>query len=331
MMRSLSIVVPCFNEEPVVEETYRRLCQVFMSTCYPVELIFIDDGSTDDTLKILKGLAAHDERVRVLAFSRNFGHQAAVSAGLHYCTGTEAAIMDADLQDPPEVIPKMMEHLDQSGCNVVYGKRVERRGESFLKNISAKVFYRVLNSISDVRFPADVGDFRVVDRKVIDVFNSLPERNKYIRGLFGWIGFKQTAYEYVREGRFAGKTKYTPSKMMQLAADGLFSFSRKPLRAAVRLGLLSVVVALLLAVWVIVTRLSEPNTAVPGWASTIVIIVFLGGVQLLSVGVLGEYIGSIFDETKGRPEYVVADSVNLPRRAAGPEEPAGVWRRSAGE
>jgi glycosyltransferase involved in cell wall biosynthesis len=310
-MRKLSVIVPCLNEEAVIAETYKRLSSVFRKGHHRVELIFIDDGSTDGTFAILKKLAKDDPQVRVIRFSRNFGHQAAVAAGLRYCTGTEAAIIDADLQDPPEEIPKMLQILDRERCHVVYGQRTRRKGDRFLKRVTARGYYKILNSISDVKFPVDTGDFRIMDRKVIDVFNTMPERNKYIRGLIGWIGFKQVPYMYSRDPRFAGHTKYTAARMMKLAADGLFSFSRKPLRLVVRLGFLSVLVALSLTVWAIVRRLLWGAETIPGWASTVAIVLFLGGVQLLSTGILGEYIGSIFDESKNRPEYVVDQLVNM--------------------
>jgi glycosyltransferase involved in cell wall biosynthesis len=310
-MKKLSVIIPCYDEESVIAETYGRLLAVFRKVNYSVELIFVDDGSRDRTLEKLKEIARTDPTVRIIRFSRNFGHQAAVAAGLHYCTGTEAAVIDADLQDPPEEIPRMLELMDRECCNVVYGQRIKRNGDGFLKRLTAHGFYKLLNSFSDVKFPLDTGDFRIMDRRVIDVFSAMPERNKYIRGLIGWIGFKQVPYKYTRDPRFAGKTKYTTAKMIKLAADGLFSFSRKPLRLVVRMGLLSVLVALALAVWAIATKLAGVGETIPGWASTVTIVLFLGGVQLLSTGVLGEYIGSIFDESKRRPAYVVAELVNL--------------------
>jgi glycosyltransferase involved in cell wall biosynthesis len=310
-MRKLSVIIPCYNEEAVAAATHARLAAVFFAAPYAVELIFIDDGSSDRTLSCLKELAAIDSAMRIIRLSRNFGHQAAVAAGLRYCTGTEAAIIDADLQDPPEEIPRMLELMGRECCNVVYGQRTRRRGDGFLKRLTARGYYKVLNSLSDVKFPLDTGDFRIMDRKVIDVFNSMPERNKYIRGLVGWIGFKQLPYRYSRDPRFAGRSKYTTAKILKLAADGLFSFSRKPLRLVVRVGLVSVFVALALTLWAIATWLFRVEATIPGWTSTIAIVLFLGGVQLLSTGVLGEYIGSIFDESKRRPEYVVEELVNM--------------------
>jgi glycosyltransferase involved in cell wall biosynthesis len=310
-MRKLSVIVPCYNEEAVIAETYRRLSAVLGEMPLSAELLFVDDGSGDHTAEILKGFAEQDARVRVVRFSRNFGHQAAVAAGLKFSTGTEAAVIDADLQDPPEAIPEMLALMDREKCDVVYGQRIARRGDGLLKRLTAGGYYKVLNSFSDVKFPLDTGDFRIVDRKVIDVFNAMPERNKYVRGLIGWLGFKQVPYQYVRDPRFAGETKYTVSRMMKLATDGILSFSRKPLRLVVRLGLLSVVVAIGIAAWAIIRRLLWVQETIPGWASLVAIVVFLGGVQLLSVGVLGEYVGSIFDESKRRPEYVEEELVNI--------------------
>jgi glycosyltransferase involved in cell wall biosynthesis len=310
-MRKLSVIVPCCNEEAVIAETYRRLSTVLGAMSLSAEMLFVDDGSRDMTPRILKELAREDPSVKLILFSRNFGHQAAVAAGLRYCTGTEAVIIDADLQDPPEAIPPMLDLLDREKCSVVYGQRSRRRGEGILKRLTSRAFYKVLNSLSDVKFPVDAGDFRIVDRKVIDVFNAMPERNKYIRGLIGWIGFKQVPYRYERDPRFAGETKYTMPRMMKLARDGLFSFSRTPLRLAMRMGMFSVVVAIGVALWAILEKLLRVQETIPGWASTVAIIAFLGGIQLLSIGILGEYIGSIFDESKRRPVYVVEELVNV--------------------
>ncbi len=308
-MRSMSVIVPCYNEEAVIGETYSRLVSVFAAEPYEMEFLFVDDGSRDQTLNLLKGIAEVDPRVRILSFSRNFGHQSAVVAGLVHCIGSLVAIIDADLQDPPEAIPQMVALMDERKCSVVYGKRVTRKGEGVLKRITAHVFYRVLNSLSDIPFPVDTGDFRVMDRKVVDAFNALPERNKYIRGLIAWIGFQQVPYLYVREPRFAGKTKYSVSRMVKFAFSALFSFSRRPLRLAMQLGTLSVVISLLILAWLIFEKIFHLIETVPGWTSTVAVVVFVGGVQLLSTGVLGEYIGSIFDEAKRRPDYVIAECI----------------------
>ena len=248
---------------------------------------------------------------QVLSFSRNFGHQNAVSAGLHNCTGDVAVIIDVDLQDPPEVIPQMIETHLREGSNVVYAVRNKREGETFMKKFTAKLYYRMLNSLSDYTFPVDTGDFRLVDRKVLEAFKQFPEKHKYLRGLFSWMGFKQTPFYYDRNARAAGKTKYSVRKMFALASAGIFGFSKKPLKLAISLGTLSIFIALAFAIWVFVMYLSGKESIVPGWSSTIITIVFLGGVQLFTIGILGEYIGNIFDETKNRPEYIIDKKINF--------------------
>ncbi|WP_217902246.1 glycosyltransferase family 2 protein [Siphonobacter sp. BAB-5385] len=307
----LSVIVPCFNEEEVIGETYRRLTQVVQSQGWRYELVFINDGSRDKTLTLLKQLAVQDPRVRVLSFSRNFGHQPAVSAGIRYCSGTIAIIIDADLQDPPELFPAMVDLYQKEQANVVYAVRKERKGESFFKLWSARTFYRLINSLSEVPLPLDTGDFRLIDAKVIREFKKLQERNKYIRGLISWMGFKQVPIEYSREERFAGATKYPLSKMLKFAQTGLLYFSKKPLTVALSLGFISILVGLGLAVWVFASSVLRPQSLVPGWASTVIMVIFFGGIQLLTIGVLGEYIGSIFDELKKRPEFIVSESINF--------------------
>lgn len=308
----LSVIVPCFDEEQVIAHTYQRLKAVLESNRYPrYELLFINDGSRDGTLRLLRGFAAADAHVRILSFSRNFGHQPAVSAGIRNCHGNVAIIIDADLQDPPELFPEMIAvHLNE-GANVVYAVRKQRKGESAFKLFTARAFYRTINYLSEVPLPLDTGDFRLIDAKVIAEFKGLRERNKYIRGLISWMGFKQVPFEYVREERFAGETKYPLSKMLKFARTSLLYFSKKPLQLALTLGFLSIVVGLLLAVWVVTGIFFRPNDLVPGWASTIIALIFFGGVQLLTIGVLGEYLGSIFDEIKNRPEYIVAERINF--------------------
>ena len=319
-MRKLSVIVPCRDQESVICETHRRLRAVFGQAGYPVELVFVDDGSRDRTLCKLKALAGADRSVRIVRFSRSFGRQAAVAAGLRYCTGTEAALIDADLQDPPEEIPRMLELMDREQCNVVHGQRAGRDGDGFFGKLASRCSDRLLNLFSDVKLPRGAGDFRLMDRKVIDVLNALPERNRYLRGLIGWIGFNQVNYTYPGGARLAGTTERSMAGSPRLASDGLFPFSRRPLRLAVRLGLLSVLVALGLAAWAVVRKLAFAGETIPGWTSTVLIVLFLGGVQLLSTGLLGEYIGSIFDESKRRPEYVVAELVNLEEKG---------WRASS--
>lgn len=309
----ISVVVPCYNEEAVIAETYRRLRQVLSSGPWrQYELVFINDGSRDRTLSLLREIAGSDAQVRVLSFSRNFGHQPAVSAGIRYCSGEVAVIIDADLQDPPELIPDMVRLWQQQQANVVYAVRKERKGESAFKLLTARAFYWLINELSEVALPLDTGDFRLIDRKVMEAFRQLPERSKYIRGLISWIGFKQVPIEYVREERFAGETKYPLSKMLKFASTSLLYFSKKPLKIALTLGFFSLVVGGLLAVWVITGIFFRPETLVPGWASIVIAVIFFGGVQLLTIGVLGEYIGSIFDELKARPEFIVDERINFP-------------------
>ncbi len=303
----LTIIVPCYNEEQVIELTHKHLLDVINSAEWNTEILYINDGSQDNTLEILKELAKRDKNVSIINFSRNFGHQAAVSAGLHRCTGDYAAIIDADLQDPPELIPQMLEICIKEKANIVYGKRRSRQGESRLKKLTAKMYYRFLNRLSDVAVPLDTGDFRIVDRKVIEAYKKLPERNKYIRGLFAWMGFKQVAFLYDREERAAGETKYPLAKMLAFASDGLVSLSRKPLALSLRIGLFTILISLGLAVYVFISYFSNSISVVPGWASTILIIIFFSGVQLLSIGILGVYLGRLFDEVKQRPEYIIMD------------------------
>lgn len=309
----ISVIVPCFNEEEVLGTSYQRLSGVLASLQpqHTYEILFINDGSQDKTAEILREIAGQDTRVKAIFFSRNFGHQNAVSAGIHLCQGDVAIIIDADLQDPPEVMLEMLHTYQQEKCNVVYGVRRERQGETYFKKLTARLFYRLLNSLSDVSFPVDTGDFRLIDQKVIAAYRQFPERNKYIRGLISWMGFQQCPVYYNRDARFAGSTKYSFNKMLKLALTGIFSFSNKPLKLAINVGLLSILVGMLLTLWVFALYFFEREVLIPGWASTIITIVFMGGIQLFSVGILGEYIGNIFEETKGRPEYLIAEEINL--------------------
>ena len=308
----ISIISPCFNEEQVISHTYERVHKTMQSFEHRgYELIFINDGSRDKTLELLRGMAKDDSNVKILSFSRNFGHQPAVTAGVNACIGDVAIIIDADLQDPPELFPEMVKiHLEQN-ANVVYGLRGERKGETFFKKLSAKYFYKLINFLSDTPLPVDTGDFRLIDKHVIEAFKSLPEKNKYIRGLISWIGFKQVPVVYVREERFAGETKYPLSKMIKFASTSLLYFSKKPLKLALSLGLVSVLVGIGLAIWVITGLLYRPDSLVPGWASTIIALIFFGGIQLLTIGVLGEYLGNMFEEIKNRPEYIVHEKINF--------------------
>jgi polyisoprenyl-phosphate glycosyltransferase len=308
----ISIIIPCFNEEQVISHTYERVSQTMQSFQHRgYELIFINDGSRDKTLEILRVIAQKDTNVKILSFSRNFGHQPAVTAGINICDGDVAIIIDGDLQDPPELFPEMIKiHLEQN-ANVVYGLRGERKGETFFKKLSAKYFYKTINFLSDTKLPVDTGDFRLIDKHVIEAFKSLPEKNKYIRGLISWIGFKQVPITYVRDERFAGETKYPLSKMIKFATTSLLYFSKKPLKLALTVGLVSIFVGIGLAVWVLTGLLYRSNSIVPGWASTIIALIFFGGIQLLTIGVLGEYLGNMFEEIKNRPEYIVHEKINF--------------------
>ena len=298
----LSIVVPCFNEEEVLRGTNRRLVGVLGQLSLKFEILYVDDGSTDATAEILRELQALDERIRVICFSRNFGHQMAITAGLEHAAGDAVAIIDADLQDPPELIPEMVA-LWRSGYKVVYGIRRTRDGETPFKLWTAKAFYRLINSLSDVEIPVDTGDFRLIDRVVVDVFLQMPERHRLLRGMWSWIGFSQVGLPYQRAQRFAGETKYPLRKMLGLALDGIVSFSVVPLRLVTALGFLSAGGAFIGIVYTLWVRLLT-HSWVRGWAISFVGMLFMAGVQMLCLGILGEYIGRIYTESKQRPLFI---------------------------
>ncbi len=301
----LSIVVPVYNEQEVIDETFRRLSAVFKDFFMKVEYIFINDGSKDNTYFKLKEIASRNPEVRVINFARNFGHQIAITAGMDYAKGDAIVIIDADLQDPPEVILEMVDKWKE-GYEVVYGKRLHRDGETFFKKVTAKTFYRFLDSMTDVKLPVDVGDFRLIDRKVCDAMKCLPERSRYVRGLVSWVGFKQTSVEYHREKRFAGETKYPLKKMLKLAGDGIFSFSYKPLKLATFIGMLVSICSFIYLVVVLIQRFVK-NDVVSGWASSIAVTLFLNGVMLIVIGIMGEYVGRIYEEVKARPLYIIGE------------------------
>lgn len=310
-MKKVSIVVPMYFEEKVVEECYIRLASNLKKlNDYEYEIIAVNDGSTDKTLEILEEIAKVDKNLKIISFSRNFGHQAAVTAGLKEVTGDAIVIIDADLQDPPELIPDMLQLWEQ-GNEVIYGKRKTRKGESHFKLFSAKMFYKALNILSDVEIPRDTGDFRLVDRKVIDTINSLPEHNKFLRGLFSWVGYKQVAYEYERKERFAGETKYPLRKMLKLASDGIVSFSNKPLKLVGALGLISIIISLITLMYAVISYIFQFGNLSAGWTSIMVAVTFFAGIQLLSIWIMAEYIGRIYDETKQRPQYIVDKKINM--------------------
>jgi dolichol-phosphate mannosyltransferase len=310
-MKKLAIIIPVYNEEEVIEESYSRTREVMSQLPYPSVIIYVNDGSRDRTRELLNAIAASDPLVKVIHLSRNFGHQPAVTAGINRCDADMAVIMDADLQDPPEVIPRMLALMEQEEANVVYCVRKSREGDGFLKRLTAKMFYRVMNSMSEVKFPLDTGDFRLIDRRIMDEFNQLKERGKYIRGLISWIGFKQVPFYYRHAARAGGSTKYPVSKMLKFASKALLYFSNKPLRLATSLGFTAVVVGIILAVWFTLGKIYGFSKAETGWTSTVSMITFFGGVQLLTVGVLGQYIGVLFDEIKARPEYIIEEERNF--------------------
>ncbi|MBO4293581.1 MAG: glycosyltransferase family 2 protein [Clostridia bacterium] len=311
MMKKISIVIPVYNEEAVLKNLIQRLAILIQNTTnYEFEVIFVNDGSKDKTLEILEEISKIEKRLKIISFSRNFGHQAAVTAGIKYVTGDAVVIIDADLQDPPELIPQMIELWEQ-GNEVIYGKRKKRKGESAFKILSAKMFYKTLNALSDVEIPKDTGDFRLVDRKVIDVINQMPEHNKFLRGLFSWVGFKQYAFEYERQERKAGKTKYPFRKMMKLASDGIISFSTKPLKIVGGIGVLAIIISIGILIYSLISYAFNLNQLAPGWTSIMVTITFLGGIQLLSIWIISEYIARIYDETKQRPEYIIDKKINI--------------------
>ncbi|WP_085536160.1 glycosyltransferase family 2 protein [Massilibacteroides vaginae] len=310
-MKKVAVIVPCFDEEEVILESYRRTKEVLLQLQNPTEIIYINDGSRDKTRVLLDGIAASDPMVKVLHFSRNFGHQPAVTAGVNNCDADIAIIIDADLQDPPELIPQLLELQEKEAANVVYCVRKSRVGESFFKKISAKLFYRAMNYMSEVEFPLDTGDFRLIDRQIMNEFDRFKEHGKYIRGLISWIGLKQVPFYYERDARLAGKTKYPLRKMLRFASTAMLYFSKKPLRLASGLGFLAVLVGLFLAIWFTLGKIYGFSNAETGWTSIITIVTFFGGVQLLTVGVLGQYIGILFDEVKARPEYIIDEKRNF--------------------
>jgi len=300
----LSVVVPCYNEKEVIIETHTRLSGVLHAINITYEIIYVSDGSSDGTNKILDSIKDSDNEgtVKIIKFSRNFGHQIAVTAGIDYSAGEAVILIDADLQDPPELIEEMLNKW-RDGNDVVYCQRRKRDGESKFKLVTASLFYRVLSYLSDVSIPVDTGDFRLMDRKVVNVIKEMPERDRFVRGMVSWVGFNQCALPYDREERLAGESKYPFWKMMKFAVDGILSFSIKPLRLSTALGFASSLVSFIgiiyaLVMWVV-------GTPVLGWTLMFIAIMFFGGVQLISLGIIGEYVGRTYAESKGRPLYVI--------------------------
>lgn len=304
----LSVVVPCYNEEDGVRELHRRVtavCHACVGDLY--ELVLVNDGSSDTTWKLMSELSALDKNIVAVNLSRNHGHQLALSAGLQMCRGDRVFIIDADLQDPPELLPKMMERMD-AGCDVVFGQRIKRDGETAFKKASAYAFYRLLNRIVDIDIPQDTGDFRLMSRRAVDILNSMPEHHRFIRGMVSWIGMRQEALPYERAARFAGETKYPLSKMIRFAIDAITGFSVRPLRMASYLGFCFGIATLLLLVYVLVHFFL--GKTVEGWTSLALIILALGSVQLFVAGLMGEYMGRLYIESKRRPLFVIQEVIS---------------------
>jgi len=315
---TLSIVVPVFNEEAVLETLHRRIVAALQRSGETFELVLVDDGSRDGSWEKMRQLAAQDARVTLVRLSRNFGHQIAVTAGIDAALGEAVVLMDADLQDPPEVLLEMIARW-REGYDVVYGRRTCRRGETWFKRATAAAFYRMLRRLTSIDIPADSGDFRLMSRRVVEALKQLRERNRFVRGLVAWVGYRQIAVEYERAPRLAGETKYPLRKMVRFAGDAIVSFSFAPLRAATALGLLVSAASFSYAVYAVLARIFDWNV-VQGWASLMVAILFLGGVQLVCLGVIGEYVGRVYDEVKGRPLYL--GELHRPGEAAQQATPA---------
>ena len=307
---TLSVVVPCFNEESIVGEMHRRLVALLEQLPAEFEVFYVDDGSTDSTAELLREIQANDTRVRVIRFSRNFGHQMAITAGLEYASGDAVVVIDGDLQDPPEVIEEFFEKW-ADGNDVVYGMRTEREGETTFKRWTAKMFYRLMGRLSDTAIPVDTGDFRMMDRAVVDALLDMPERDRFVRGMVSWLGFSQVAVPYRRNPRTAGVTKFSLFKMLRFATDGIVSFSILPLRLATWMGFAASGIAMLGILVAVVERLLGVEGLVKGWTSMVIAILFIGGVQLICMGIIGEYVGRIYGESKKRPLYVVRERMGF--------------------
>lgn len=309
----LSVVIPVYNEEALLHELHRRLKGALDPLGLRYEVILVNDGSRDRTPAILAELTASEPAFRAIHFSRNFGHQAAVTAGLDHASGQAVLVMDADLQDPPELVGEMLAKW-REGWQVVYGVRRKRK-ESAFKRLAYWGFYRLLRTVTNVEIPLDAGDFALMDRRVVAALRALPERNRFVRGIRSWVGFRQTGLAYERDARYAGEVKYTFSKLVRLALDGLIAFSYAPLRVAVYLGLLISIASFVIALFFLFYKLIV-GVDVPGWTSLLIAVLFMGGIQLLTLGVMGEYVSRIYDEVKQRPVYVVAELANFPAPAA---------------
>lgn len=300
-----SIVVPAYNEQEVLPEFHRRLCGVLAALAGDSEIIYVNDGSRDNTLGVLQELRRHDSRVSIIDLSRNFGKELALTAGLDYASGLATVVIDADLQDPPELIPALVEQW-HAGYEVVYAKRTERSGETWVKKLTAKLFYRVIRRVSEVEIPEDSGDFRLLSRRALDALKQLREQHRFMKGLFAWIGYSQKAVLYRRDARFAGTTKWNYWKLWTFALEGITSFTTAPLKIATYVGVLAALLAFMFAIFIVYKTLAYGDP-VRGYPSLMVIVLFLGGIQLVALGVIGEYLGRMFTETKHRPLYLVKD------------------------
>lgn len=306
----LSVIVPLYNEELVIGELYRRLTNVLEGNQLDYEIVWINDGSRDGTLKLARQLCQTDKRIKLISLSRNFGHQIAITAGMDHASGQVVVIMDADLQDPPEIIVEMVNKWRQ-GYQVVYGVREKRKGESVFKLLACALFYRILRKMTPVEIPLDTGDFRLMERKVVEQLKKMRETHRFVRGMVSWVGFKQGEVKYVRDERIAGETKYPFKKLLKLAIDGILSFSQIPLKLSSAFGFLCSVISFCLLIYGVMAKYLQPETSIPGWTSIFVASLFLGGVQLISIGILGEYLGRIYEEIKGRPLYVIDEQINM--------------------
>lgn len=318
-----TLIIPIYNEEAAIAALYDRVSAVMDRLDAPTELILINDGSRDRSLQLIRELHDRDPRVCYLSLARNFGHQIAVTAGLNYVRGRVIVILDADLQDPPELIPEMIEKWRQ-GYQVVYAQRIQRRKEGWFKRLTAYMFYRLLKQLADVDIPTDTGDFCLMDRQVVDLLNAMPERNRYIRGLRSWVGFPQTAVKFERDPRIAGDVKYTFHQSFGLAINGLVSFSKVPLRISTYVGLFAALVAIVMMLLVFYWRITYPASPLTGLTTIVVAIFFLGAVQLLSIGILGEYIGRIYEEVKNRPLYTLSEVAGFEKQL--PEREFSAYR-----
>src|SRR5436305_10806720 len=310
----LSVVAPVYNEEATLETFYARVCEALEGV--PFELVLVDDGSTDQSAAILSRLASADPRVRLVYLSRNFGHQTALTAGLDHARGSAVVMLDADLQDPPELIPRMLDHW-RAGCDVVYAVRQQREGESRFKLTTARWFYKLFGKLAQVELEANAGDFRLLDRRPLDALRSMRERSRFLRGMTVWVGYRQAAVPYHRDPRYAGETKYTLSKMLRFSLDAISSFSHRPLQLATLLGFLISTLAFIAIPIVVVLRIL--GSYLPGFVSITIAVLLLGGIQLIALGIIGEYVGRIYDEVKGHPLYLVKSRLNFPEEF--PEPP----------